>query len=193
MQLSVQDLAHTIDMEADYLIGRSEGSRFAKFLREQIKLASADSVISLDFGDVDLMDGSFADEVFAAIATERGRGGFAGAPMVLCRLNPTSRDNLEQALLSRPVRELGLRNCVIPLLSSTGELQLCGKSEEHVRQTFDILVTYGELTTKTVADLLDLTVSAAGTRLKVVFDLGLALRIETRDSMGKQYIYRKPL
>lgn len=191
MRISVQELASSIGMETDFLIGRRDGERFAGLLVDRLHVMSAEETLLLDFDGVDLMDGSFADEVFAALATKRSQGELGGGPVVLSRLNMTSLDNLEQALLSRPVREQGLRNCVVPTLSTNNELELCGKSEDHVRQTFILLNRHGELTTKMVADLLDLTIPAASTRLKALFDLGLALRTETRDSTGKQFVYRK--
>jgi len=191
MRISVQDLASSIGMETDFLIGRRDGERFAGLLVERLHMMGAEETLLLDFDGVDLMDGSFADEVFAALATKRSQGELGDGPVVLSRLNMTSLDNLEQALLSRPVREQGLRNCVVPTLSANNKLELCGKSEEHVKQTFMLLNRHGELTTKMVADLLDLTIPAASTRLKALFDLGLALRTETRDSTGKQFVYRK--
>jgi len=39
--------------------------------------------------------------------------------------------------------------------------------------------------------MLGLSIPAASTRLKVLYDLGLALRIEVRDSSGKQYNYQR--
>ena len=41
-----------------------------------------------------------------------------------------------------------------------------------------------------MADQLKLNVNAASTRLKTLADLGLAFRTETRDSVGKQFLYR---
>jgi DNA-binding transcriptional ArsR family regulator len=145
---------------------------------------------ALDFVDIKLMDGSFADEVFGTIAAARGRRQLSVAPLVLLSLNPTSQENLEQALLSRPIREDGLRNCVVPVQSDDGEIVLVGKSEEHVQQTLSLLNAGGELTTREIAKKLNLGTAAASTRLKVLYDLGLAVRLEVRDDQGKQFVYQ---
>lgn len=187
----MHDVAQTLNVESDYLIGRADGRCIAEHLRNTLSQAAGHGVVNLAFDQVELMDGSFADEVFGAIAAERSQGKFAGAPMILQGLNPSSCDNLNQSLLSRPVREPGLRNCVIPVLSGRDNVQLCGKSEDHVQQTFGLLNRVGELTAKTLADMLGLTISAASTRLKVLFDLGLAVRHEVRDANGKQYTYQR--
>ena len=138
----------------------------------------------------DLLDVSFSDEVFATLAAARGRSELVIVPYVLRSLNPVSLDNLEQALISRSVREAGLRNCLVAVVDDDGKrMQLLGKSEDHVKQTFDLLNSCGKLTTKVVADKFSLGTTAASTRLKVLFDLGLAVRNEVRDEQGKQFIY----
>ncbi|MCL4733117.1 hypothetical protein KJZ71_04955 [Patescibacteria group bacterium] len=189
-ELPIAQITQTIGMEDDFLVSRLTGKNFAAKLQEILQNFPEEVVALLDFSAVDLMDGSFADEVFGTIAAARGRRQLFIAPFILVSLNAMSLDNLEQALLSRPVREESLRNCVVPVKSEDGEISLVGKFEEHVQQTFTLLNSSGELTTREVAKELDLGTAAASTRLKALYDLGLALRLEVRDDQGKSFVYR---
>ena len=187
--IPITQITQAISADADFLVSRLTGQAFTAKLEDELRTIPAGTVVLIDFSDVELMDGSFADEVFGTIASARGRRQSSVAPFILCSLNSTSLDNLTQALLSRPAREDGLRNCVVPVRGKNSDTVLIGKFEDHVQQTFGLLNTSGELTTRDVADKLDLGTTAASTRLKVLYDLGLAVRLEIRDDQGKQFVY----
>jgi hypothetical protein len=188
-EISITQIAHSIGVEPDFFVSRPTGRDFAASFKDILQSLPPGVVARIDFSRVDLMDGSFADEVFGTIAAARGRRQLAITPFVLCSLNAMSLDNLEQALLSRPIREEGLRNCVVPVIEENNGISLHGKFEEHVLETFTLLNARKELTTREVASELDLGTAAASTRLKVVYDLGLAVRLEIRDEQGKQFVY----
>jgi len=151
--------------------------------------AAVDRCVILSFEGVEMMDASFADEVFASLAAERGHRRPHPGCLALKGLNSTSRDNLQLALLSRPTREPGLRNCVLPVFRGAADVEFVGKTEEHVRSTLEILRAKRQLTARELAEMLRLDIAAASTRLKVVFDLGLGCRRETRDPHGRVYVY----
>lgn len=188
--IRIKDIAVALDLDYDYLSSRPDGEKFATYLRKELNGMTERIVILLDFSDVELMDGSFADEVFGTIAAARSRKELEFPAIVLCNLDNVSLDNLELALISRPARQKGLRNCVVPVRKADGSLFLCGKYEDHVRQTFEILNDSVQLTTNDVSQKLELGTTAASTRLKVLHTLGLAVRVEERDESGRQYIYR---
>jgi hypothetical protein len=187
--IPIKQLTDKINLDADYLVSRQDGALFAKHLIEVLGCLPSTTVTMLDFAEVELMDGSFADEAFGTIAASRSRKDLQLPSFGLYQLNSESRDNLKHALLSRPVREKGIRNCVIALFSQNDMVELCGKCEDHVRQTFELLNKHAQLNTSAMCDLLELGTTAASTRLKVLHNLGLAVRIEVRDVQGKQFLY----
>ena len=187
--VNIGSLTDSIGIEGDYLTSRPDGRLFYTHLVDHLGGPSSQFVYYLDFSKVDLMDSSFADEVFGSVVSARSRGHLELAAFVLVSINEISLDNLEQSLLSRPARETGLRNSVVACQASDGQISLIGKYEDHVGQTFALLNKGITLTTRDVADELDLGITAASTRLKVLFNLGLALRIEQRDGQGKQFVY----
>lgn len=190
-ELNALDIAHHIGVAGDQLVTRPLGERFRAYLETCFQERSTDCCI-ISFAGVRLIDSSFADEVFGVLAAERSRHVVSRPCLVLRELSAVSRENLDMALLSRPARQPGLRNCVLPVLVGTETLELAGKAEEHVRQTFAALLRHDQLTARELADEEALEIVAASTRLKVLFNLGVACREETRDGRGRLYIYHLP-
>jgi len=184
-------LANEGDLDHRRLVTRPVGDCFLPLLEAALDRAPT-SVVILDFSGIELIDASFADEVFGTIAAQRARRKGPRVCLALRSVNAASLDNLEIALASRPVREPGLRNCVIPVITDQGRIDLIGKVEAHVADTVNLLRSCGALTARDLANKLGLEIAAASTRLKSVADLGLATRTETRDSHGKLFAYHWP-
>ena len=161
-------------------------------VRTIVNEADSDALV-LDFEGIDIMDASFADEVFSTLALNRSRRINRYGCIILEALEDASLENLDMALSSRTVRETGLRNCVFPVHSQRFGAKLIGKSEGHVQSSFELLMQHWRLTARELAELLDLDIAAASTRLKVLFDLGLTTRTEEREGRIKQFTYTWPL
>lgn len=175
------------------LATRVVGKRFFEHLQLLLENLCSETLVKLSFVGVEVIDASFADEVFGTLAAQRARKESNIHPVILTGLNQTCVENLQMALETRIEREPEtlerLRNCVLPLLDGE-DLKLIGQFEDHVSASFSLLSTHHSLTARDLADALQLNVNAASTRLKTLTDLGLAFRTEVRDSVGKQYIYR---
>ncbi len=187
-EIEAVDVAADVNIGGERLVTRSLGRRFRERLQEVLSDAPEEKLV-LSFVGVQLMDGSFADEALASLAAARSRQVARLGLLVLKDLDPTSLDNLELAMTSRPVREPGLRNCVLPIVKGLARIELIGKAEDHVRRTFELLAHRRELTARELADEEGLDIGAASTRLKVLFNLGLASRREERQERGRQYVY----
>ncbi|MBE7512429.1 MAG: winged helix-turn-helix transcriptional regulator [Anaerolineales bacterium] len=174
------------------LATRVVGKRFFEYLQEYLRQQPSNITVKLSLAGVEVMDASFSDEVFGTFAALRARREITLCPVILTDLNQTCRENLQMALETRIDREPEslerLRNCVLPILDGMA-LDLIGRNEDHIQESFMLLGKHCRLTARELADILNLNVNAASTRLKTLADLGLAFRIETRDSVGKQYIY----
>src|SRR4051812_28403871 len=169
------NLAADSSLDSQRLVTRPIGDRFLPFLEATLRTIPTPAAV-LDFSDVELMDASFADEVFGTIAALRARRKGPQVCLALQALNAASLDNLDIALTSRPVREPGLRNCVVAVISDQGCVDLVEKVEANVAETVDLLRSRGELPARDRADTLELDIAAASPRLKAVADLGLATR-----------------
>ncbi|WP_445928153.1 STAS-like domain-containing protein [Leptodesmis sp.] len=190
--LRLADIARGITSFPSLLATRLAGKRFWEQLQKCLRESDADTVITLSFAGVDVMDASFADEVFGTLAARRARKDVTFGPVILMEANETCVENLKMALETRADRESPdrerLRNCVLPMLKGD-EMTLIGKFEDHVLQSFELLSKHKTLTARDLSDVLKLNLNAASTRLKTLADLGLARRIEIRDAQGKQFVY----
>jgi DNA-binding transcriptional ArsR family regulator len=187
------ELAHQAGLDQRTLLTRRTGRRFLPLLEALVQDRADSDALVLDFEGIDIMDASFADEVFSTLALNRSRRINRYGCIILEALEDASLENLDMALSSRTVRETGLRNCVFPVHSRHFGTKLIGKSEGHVQSSFKLLMQHRCLTARELAELLNLDIAAASTRLKVLFDLGLATRTEEREGQVKQFIYSWPL
>ena len=172
--------------EIKRLRGRDLGEQFQAVLSSIIASTPSDTVIRFNLHDVPMMDVSFIDEVFGGIAEARGRGELKGAALLIIEADPLDVDDIDRILSGRPSYSTGLRNCVIPLTDGKS-LQLLGKTEEYVQETFKELIHAGALSTSDLMSRLDLANNTASTRLKVLYDLGLARRVSKAGTRG--YVY----
>ncbi len=190
--LSLKDIAREITPNPSLLATRLAGKRFGEQLQLRLQEPDANAVIVLSFAGVDVMDASFADEVFGTLAARRVRKDVSFGPVILVDANETCVENLKMALETRADRESPererLRNCVLPMVKDD-EMTLIGKFEDHVSQSFELLSKHKTFTARDLSDVLKLNLNAASTRLKTLADLGLALRTEIRDAQGKLFIY----
>lgn len=166
--------------------GRAAGITFGQELRAALKTMSS---ATIDFTGVALMDATFADEAFGGLAVDRSRKAFTGGALVLSGLNTTSFDNLDMALHARASRTWRLRNCCV-LTRCGPDLTLAGKYEDTLLDTLKLLHGLLELRTTDVMRERGVSLNWASTRLKTLYELGLATREEVRDEQGRQFIYR---
>lgn len=192
--LHLADIAREITSFPSLLATRLAGKRFWEQLQTRLCEPDTGVVSALSFAGVEVMDASFADEVFATLAAQRARKEISFGPIMLVDVNETCIENLKMALETRVDRESPdrerLRNCVLPIVIKEEEMTLIGKFEDHVLQSFELLSKHKTLTARDLSDVLNLNLNAASTRLKTLADLGLALRTEIRDAQGKQFVYR---
>jgi DNA-binding transcriptional ArsR family regulator len=193
-EISVADIARQVGVAPMVLVTRPVGEMFSPILEQALDQLPETVAVILDFTGVEVIDGSFTDEIFGKMALRRSRREGPPRCLILQSLGPAVLENLRITLTSRQVTvDRGIRNCVFPALLGGGRVELIGKAERHVLQSFDLLRSRGTLTARDVADVLELDIAAASTRLKVLYDLGLALRTEVRSEQGKEYLYSWPL
>lgn len=190
-RIAAVDLAQkTGTPAANILNTRYFGRQFFTVLVERMQALPCDNAVELSLHGIDVIDASFADEVFGTLISQRIQDDVTLPPLYLADVTDSHRDNLEYTLVSRPERQKGLRNCVVPVKLPSDDLVLVGKYEDNFKQTFDLLRALKQLTTRQVVDAMRLTPQAASSRLKALYDLGIAFRHEVRDEQGKQFIYR---
>lgn len=188
-------MAQDAGIAAGILATRLNGQRFFPLFADTLRELPPDQGLLVDGTGVAILDASFADEVFGGVASGRAQVEWKGKCFALCGLSDDNVKNVEVALDSRAVHASGLRNCVLPVVDGTDHksaAHLIGKVEGHVRESFGNLLCQRTLTARTLADRAGLDIHAASTRLKILHDLGLAIRTEMRDGHGREYVYGWP-
>jgi hypothetical protein len=192
-EISVSGLATRAGMsDGAVLVTRPYGRSFLAALDAIVRDRPEGALIVLSFSQISVMDGSFADQVFSTWASRRARRQGPSCLLLLQALPAHVEETLDITMRSRPDREPGLRNCVLPACTAAGRVDLLGKAEGHVRESFEQLRTRRRLTARDVAQTLQLDIHAASTRLKTLHTLGLARRTEAHEAHGKQYVYVWP-
>lgn len=144
------------------------------------RIASGDTLV-IDARDVEVFDYSFANELFGktilSLPTE-----FPGRFVVVEHLSTYTRENLDQALAS-----LGL----VMMERRGKKISLLGKVHPADQATFDaILRARAAITAVTLAEQLQINLTAMNERLAKLTRLGLVRRERNLSTAGReQYVY----
>lgn len=174
------------------LVHRSGGAKFSAVLRKWLARLGSSSALVLKLDSAESMDVSFQDEVFGKIARDRAIGENLGARLVLEGLREPFMEEIGIILDSWTRRSKGIGNFVFPVITVENDLVLLGPCETQVIKTFNYIKRSGRATSNDLMDKFGISAAAAGTRLKLLFDLGLVLR-ESAGDATKQLIYYPPV
>lgn len=94
----MKHVRHPLKAEMGYLIGREEGVRLKEAICRQLDQLDLNSVLVLDFGEVEFIDVSCADELVVKVLARLQAGEFPDRFLVLSNLKPQHRENVEAAL-----------------------------------------------------------------------------------------------
>jgi hypothetical protein len=144
-----------------------------------------DGVLHLDFGGVDIIDYSFADEAIAKTISRLLTGEMGDKCIVLTNLNPAWDENIDVALKQRQIAVV---------TGSTAVWGVLGTLKDHLRQTLAFVIRRQLVTARELAQENGLNVSAANNRLAELWRQKLIRRSESiPPGGGRQYIYRSLL
>lgn len=169
----------------DHFVGGLNGVLLDRSIRTLLK---DNPILIVDFNHVPLMDAGCANTAFAALAQERSEHAFEGGALVVANLNDSVCFNLETALIARACTQ-SLRHCVVVMRDYAGDDHLLGKCEAHVSETFALLQQCRTLRNGDLQGRFDLTPSAASTRLKWLYTLGLCVRQAEITETGRTFVY----
>src|SRR5262245_60388155 len=103
-RVKMTELARQAGLDHHSLLTRHTGRRFLPVLEVLVQDLADSNALLLDFAEVEIMDASFADEVFSTLAVNRSRRIHRGGCVILESLEGASLENLDMALSSRTVR-----------------------------------------------------------------------------------------
>ena len=185
-----RDIAIMAGIKGQYLVTRNIGEAFASILLNRLTTIDSNSIVILSFENIQLVDGSFCDEVFGKLLVERALGKKQYPTILLRSLNEASLFNLDISLEYRRRQEGKTRTFAMPYIKTDGKtIALVGKVENHIDQTFALLVSKKCMTTRELSDILNIDLADASTRLKTLYAAGLVARIRSRSPEDRHFEY----
>ncbi|MFF2482945.1 hypothetical protein [Paenibacillus sp. NPDC058071] len=166
-------------LNTQLLILRLQGARVRKELSSVIANA-ADAVVALDFKDVTGIDFSCSDEIvvhFQEYPSERN-----GKGIVLLNLSENHFENISIAL--------DRKKQAIWCFNGSHWTILGSKLPRYLMELALVMKDRREITARQLADDLKEDINSQSTKLKKLYDHGLVLRTEDRNSEGSQFIYK---
>lgn len=162
------------------LWGRAKGVEVREQIEAMLSNMGEGEVLVLNIKDVEVMDFSFASEVFGKLLA-RMPTEYSGRYVVLREPTEYVKENLQAALVDMELAVLIIRG---------KKWDVIGKFGQADRETLQALVQLGVATTSNLAKELGISITACSNRLKKLHELGLIRRERTTaPSGGEQYQY----
>jgi len=172
-----------VDGGRSVLFSAAEAEPFERGLLKRLDALATGSLLVLEFDGVRVS--SEAARQLLSRALKRVAGGeLEGKYLVLSQLGP-SKYNVDVMLK-------GENLTVAERLVGDPAVELIGRVDTVVRDTFEFLVRRGEATAREVAEEFDLDkISAATNRLTTLSRMALAIRVDERpvSGGGREYVY----
>ena len=182
MAMLNQSLPFALAAHNGILTGRARGEEILEQVMDHLRAAPFDTVIPLDFGQVEFVDISCADEFLARLLMRIGSGELGTRFIFVQNVNPSVRETLEAVLRLRGLTAL---------IRHDHHVIVAGELKRPMRETLDVLIEKKHVTSSEVAEVLDKNVNIVCNRLNALQRMGLVCRI--RDGSvpggGRQYYY----
>jgi len=154
---------------------RSEGERARRELLQALSRLAEGSVLVVDLAGLDVLSGSFADEVLAQTVAELVAGALPGRYLVVASPSDELLEDLEEKLRGRR----------LAVLASVGRSwRVVGQLPPHLARALDWLSRRKEATSQELAQALDVSVAGASVRLAELARLRLVHRVQRAWPMG---------
>lgn len=167
--------------ERKILNGRPLGAKIFETIINKLR-SSGDVILPLDFGGVEFLDFSCADEIVCKLLA-RIRSGELSARVALSNIEGSILENVEAALNEREM-------CCV--LREAAVTRVIGKLSDPLRETWEYARKKQMITTRDVEDHFRIKTSASSNRLASLEKMGLLYFMQEgpTDRGGRQYTYQ---
>ena len=178
----IQSPPHLLKSDNGILSGRDLGERLLDELTGALRGSPPDSVIPLDFSNIQFVDISAADEFLCKLLMRIASGELGTRYVFITGANESIRETIEAVLKLRD----------IAALCKEGDKRLIlGVLKTPMREALDVILAARQGTSAELAQRLDKNINIACNRLNALQKMGLVCR--TRDGSvqggGRQYYY----
>ena len=169
------------------LVTRETGRVMREALEGRIHSEPEGTVVALDFSNVAIIDFSCAEEVIAKMMARLIQREYGDKYIVLTSLTPNQEENIHAALHTKRLLVLSLKGAKKP-----GYL---GVLNPYLMDTLELILERKSITARELADLTQVEINTASTKLLNVYKARLTLRerMSLAEGGGRQYIYKSLL
>lgn len=186
---TLAELFGLLSIRPPILLFREHGECALPVLEEQLLAVSEPGTLVLDGDAITLMDASFVDASIIELAFRLDQGRYGDRFLVLINVSEGTKINLASAIAYR--RQYKKQEIVV-LVREGKELLPLGDMERNLFETWQLVRDTGTVTARGLADELRLEISAAGMRLKRLYDARLLTRRDGTLVGGRQLVYSVP-
>ncbi len=166
------------------LVTRPTGKKVRRYLEDELDSVREDTVFVLSFDQVDIIDYSCADEVFAKVAGRMKQGEYENAFLLLDDLQDSHLENVDIALEKKKL-------CLLGRIREEEEWIDVGKLDRYLADVLELIKERGEMTARELSEELDLEHNTASTRLGNLHNARLVVRHHGPiEDGGRLYHYR---
>ena len=178
--------AFQINYEKNILGGRPIGDKIREQVIIQIKNNPLDTIMPLDFSQVQFLDYSCADELICKLVRRIMIRDFSERYISIYAVNDIVRENLEAALKERKMTVSGI--------DKNNQIILYGDISQEMKETYNFAVKREMFTARDIAEaglVPDKKINSASNRIAKLYDMALVRKVsqENVGGGGRQYVY----
>ena len=162
------------------LVTRQSGQVIRERIERDISREKDGEVIALDFSKIGIIDYSCADEIIAKLISRLTSSEYGDKYIVLTGLSENQKENIEVALERKDLSVMAEMN---------GEKILIGSLNNYLKETLNLILNKGRITSSELSEALKLPANTSGTRLLNLYKKRLVRRISERGEEGRLWVY----
>ena len=162
------------------LVTRTSGQIIRERIERDIAHEENGTIVALDFSKVGIIDYSCADEIVAKLISRLLSGEYGDKYITLIGLNENQKENIEVALERKDLSVMAEMN---------GEKILIGSLNNYLKETLNLILNKGRITSSELSEALKLPANTSGTRLLNLYKKRLVRRISERGEEGRLWVY----
>ena len=162
------------------LVTRQSGQVIRERIERDISREKDAEVIALDFSKIGVIDYSCADEIIAKLISRLTSSEYGDKYIVLTGLSENQKENIEVALERKDLSVMAEMN---------GEKILIGSLNNYLKETLNLILNKGRITSSELSEALKLPANTSGTRLLNLYKKRLVRRISERGEEGRLWVY----
>ena len=176
-------LSLATSLEASFFLTREQGKLVYQELTAHLQTLPEGRALTLTFPPNQLVDASFADASLIQLGKEMMADQFGARGLLLEGLSVDSIYNINAVIQARRLKLAFL------IVEPSGTVRYCGQLEPSLRETLELVIRSGKLSTPELADMLHLAANSASNRLKRLYHRHLIRREVEVSEKGLRYSY----